>query len=47
MSETIEDRLLGTQICMRCNARNATRSNDCRKCGYSNLRPKASESRST
>jgi len=45
-TQTIEDRLLGKQICMRCNARNAPRAERCRKCGYSKLRPKAKESRS-
>lgn len=47
MSETIEERLLGKQICMRCNARNPERASECRKCGYKRLRPKAKESRST
>ncbi|GAD53057.1 LSU ribosomal protein L40e [Halarchaeum acidiphilum MH1-52-1] len=48
MSEqTIEDRLLGKQICMRCNARNAAEADRCRKCGYGNLRPKARERRAT
>ncbi|MFC3477524.1 50S ribosomal protein L40e [Halobacterium litoreum] len=46
MSETIEDRLLGKQICMRCNARNAKEAEQCRKCGYKRLRPKAKETRS-
>lgn len=44
---TIEDRLLGKLICMRCNARNPQRAERCRKCGYDNLRPKARETRST
>ena len=43
---SIEDRLLGKQICMRCNARNAQDAERCRKCGYSRLRPKARETRS-
>ena len=46
MTETIEDRLLGKQICMRCNARNSADAKRCRKCGYKNLRPKAKETRS-
>jgi large subunit ribosomal protein L40e len=46
MPQTIEDRLHGKQICMRCNARNPQRARRCRKCGYPNLRPKARESRS-
>ncbi|MFB6071407.1 MAG: 50S ribosomal protein L40e [Halobacterium sp.] len=46
MSETIEDRLLGKQICMRCNARNPKDADQCRKCGYKRLRPKAKETRS-
>ncbi len=44
---SIEDRLLGKQVCMRCNARNAPRATECRKCGYKNLRPKAKERRAT
>jgi large subunit ribosomal protein L40e len=44
---TIEERLLERQICMRCNARNPQRADQCRKCGYGRLRPKATESRST
>lgn len=47
MSETVEDRLLGKQICMKCNARNPQRADSCRKCGYKHLRPKAKERRST
>lgn len=39
------DRTLEKMICMRCNARNAPRSDRCRKCGYKNLRPKAKERR--
>lgn len=46
MTETIEDRLLGKQVCMRCNARNPEDTDTCRKCGYKNLRPKAVERRS-
>jgi len=41
-----ESRLFDKQICMRCNARNPQRSDQCRKCGYGRLRPKARESRS-
>lgn len=41
-----EDRILDKLICMRCNARNPQRTDQCRKCGYGNLRPKAKESRS-
>ena len=44
---SIEDRLLGKQVCMRCNARNAPRASSCRKCGYKKLRPKAKERRAT
>jgi large subunit ribosomal protein L40e len=40
------DRRLDKQICMRCNARNPQGADQCRKCGYGNLRPKAKESRS-
>lgn len=49
MSEklSIEDRLLGKMICMRCNARNAPEATSCRKCGYKNLRKKARERRAT
>jgi large subunit ribosomal protein L40e len=39
------DRMLDKQICMRCNARNAAEADNCRKCGYGNLRPKAKERR--
>jgi len=44
---SIEDRLLGKMICMRCNARNPAGAEHCRKCGYSKLRPKATERRAT
>lgn len=44
--EQAEARIFTKQICMRCNARNAQRAARCRKCGYSRLRPKASEPRS-
>lgn len=44
---SIEDRLLGAKICMRCNARNPERAERCRKCGYGRLRPKAKERRAT
>jgi large subunit ribosomal protein L40e len=40
------DRRLDKHICMRCNARNPQGADNCRKCGYGNLRPKAKESRS-
>jgi large subunit ribosomal protein L40e len=46
MTQSIEDRLLGKKVCMRCNARNAQEAKECRKCGYKNLRPKAKETRS-
>lgn len=38
-----ESRLLNVKICMRCNARNASRAERCRKCGYQHLRPKNKE----
>jgi len=38
-----ESRLLNVKICMRCNARNAPRATNCRKCGYKSLRPKNKE----
>jgi len=41
--EQASDRILNKQICMRCNARNPERAQQCRKCGYGNLRPKAKE----
>jgi len=44
--EKAEGRLLEKQICMRCNARNPERADQCRKCGYGKLRPKAKEPRS-
>ena len=44
--EPAERRTLDKLICMRCNARNPTRADSCRKCGYSRLRPKAKERRS-
>ena len=44
--ETAERRTLQKQICMRCNARNPQNADNCRKCGYGNLRPKAKERRS-
>jgi large subunit ribosomal protein L40e len=40
------ERILDKQICMRCNARNSQRAEECRKCGYGKLRPKAKEPRS-
>ncbi|ERG89307.1 MAG: ribosomal protein L40E [halophilic archaeon J07HX5] len=44
--DAAQEKIFTTQICMRCNARNAQRADRCRKCGYGNLRPKARESRS-
>jgi len=44
--EEADARIFSKQICMRCNARNAARSERCRKCGYGKLRPKARERRS-
>ncbi len=44
--EQAEARILDKMICMRCNARNPTRADSCRKCGYKNLRRKARERRS-
>lgn len=44
--EKASDRILNKRICMRCNARNPERAQQCRKCGYGNLRPKAKETRS-
>ncbi len=44
--EAAENRTLGKLICMKCNARNPPRADQCRKCGYGNLRPKARERRS-
>ena len=44
-NELAERRNLEKLICMRCNARNPTRADRCRKCGYSRLRPKAKERR--
>ncbi|MFB6280716.1 MAG: 50S ribosomal protein L40e [Haloferacaceae archaeon] len=43
--EVATERRLEKQICMRCNARNPTRADRCRKCGYKNLRPKSKEPR--
>jgi large subunit ribosomal protein L40e len=43
--DAAERRILDRQICMRCNARNAPDAERCRKCGYTNLRPKAKERR--
>lgn len=42
-----EERTLNKLICMRCNARNPPRAEQCRKCEYGKLRPKAAEPRST
>jgi len=44
-NEIAADRMLDKQICMRCNARNAPDADNCRKCGYGNLRTKAKERR--
>jgi large subunit ribosomal protein L40e len=44
--DAAEKRTLEKMICMRCNARNPQRAEKCRKCGYSNLRPKSKEPRS-
>jgi large subunit ribosomal protein L40e len=43
--EPAERRALEKQICMRCNARNPTGAEQCRKCGYGNLRRKSKERR--
>jgi len=43
--EPAERRELEKQICMRCNARNPERADNCRKCGYGNLRRKSKERR--
>ena len=43
--EPAEDRVLSKQICMRCNARNPLEADNCRKCGYRNLRRKSKERR--
>jgi large subunit ribosomal protein L40e len=40
-----EGRLLDKSVCMHCYATNPKNASRCRKCGYSNLRPKAKESR--
>lgn len=43
--EKAEARTLDKMICMRCNARNPKGADNCRKCGYGNLRPKSKEPR--
>lgn len=43
--EEAEARILHKMICMRCNARNPMRADQCRKCGYGKLRQKATERR--
>ncbi|MFB6150448.1 MAG: 50S ribosomal protein L40e [Haloarculaceae archaeon] len=43
--EPAEERVLSKQICMRCNARNPLGADNCRKCGYGNLRRKSRERR--
>lgn len=40
-----ERRKLHKMICMQCYARNAPRATRCRKCGSTELRPKAKEAR--
>jgi len=40
-----ERRRLLKMICMQCYARNALRATRCRKCGSTELRPKAKEAR--
>ena len=40
-----ESRLLDKTVRMNCYATNPKGATKCRKCGYSNLRPKAKESR--
>jgi large subunit ribosomal protein L40e len=40
-----ERRRLHKMICMQCYARNAPRATRCRKCGSTELRPKAKEAR--
>ena len=44
-NDVAASRMLNKQICMRCNARNPQGADNCRKCGYSRLRPKAKERR--
>ncbi len=41
-----EARLLNKKICMKCNVGNPVKATKCRKCGYTQLRLKAKESRS-
>ncbi|MBD3407003.1 MAG: 50S ribosomal protein L40e [Candidatus Lokiarchaeota archaeon] len=45
--EIVEKRRLHKKICMRCNARNAMKAKQCRRCGYKGLRVKSKESRGT
>lgn len=40
-----EHRLLDKTVCMNCYATNPKKAARCRKCGSSDLRPKAKESR--
>ena len=40
-----EHRLLDKSVCMNCYATNPLKATKGRKCGYSNLRPKAKASR--
>jgi len=44
-SPEAEHRRLHKMICMQCYARNAMRATRCRKCGSTELRPKAKEAR--
>ncbi len=39
------ERRLNKKICMKCDARNSPHATKCRKCGSSELRPKAKERR--
>ncbi|WP_280535260.1 50S ribosomal protein L40e [Halopenitus sp. POP-27] len=43
--DAAKKRTLEKLVCMRCNARNPKDADECRKCGYKNLRPKATERR--
>jgi large subunit ribosomal protein L40e len=40
-----ELRILHKKICMKCYSRNAWRASKCRKCGCTQLRPKAKDAR--
>ncbi|MCL4329795.1 MAG: 50S ribosomal protein L40e [Candidatus Thermoplasmatota archaeon] len=39
------ERRLNKLVCMKCDARNAPKAKRCRKCGSTELRPKAKERR--